>query len=427
MKLRVSRSDGLGGSVTIPGSKSHTIRAFFIASLADGESILRDPLVSKDAVSAVSACRAFGAEIKEEEGLFRVKGFGRTPRVPDNVIDVGNSGTTMLFAISTASLARGVTVLTGDGQIRRRPAGPLLEALNNLGAEVFSTKGDGNPPVVIRGAEKTAKNSSCRLDARLSQYLSSLLIHAPLFDGDTDIEIIRISEIPYVKMTLWWLDKLGIKYENEDFKRFHVYGRQSYKPFDQIIPGDFSSATFFAVLAAISGGEIVMKNLDMSDVQGDKEVVRMLERMGASVTVKPDGVIVRGARLVGSRLDLGDTPDAICALAVAGCFAEGETRLENVAQARLKETDRIAVMAAELQKMGADIEELDDGLVIRRSVLKGAEVDGHGDHRVVMSLALAGLIAEGSTVVSDAEAAAVTFPEFGGLLRDCGGKVATTE
>jgi 3-phosphoshikimate 1-carboxyvinyltransferase len=423
MKLRAANSGGLGGSVTIPGSKSHTIRALFLASLADGTSSIRSPLVSKDAEAALRACRAFGAEIEEEKDSFIVRGFGGRPRLPDNIVDVANSGTTMNFAIGTASLTNGVTVLTGDEQIRKRPVGPLIEAMNALGVNAFSTRGDGNPPVVVRNQSDTARGGFCRMDAPVSQYLSSLLIHAPLFEKDTEIEMIRLLEVPYVEMTLWWLDKFGIRYENDGFRRFRVYGGQSYTAFDETIPGDFSSATFFAVLAAVSGAEIFMKNLDMSDVQGDKEVLRLLERMGAKITVRPDGAGVRGGKLTGTRIDLNAMPDAICAMAVAGCFAEGETRIENVPQARLKETDRIAVMTAELKKMGADIEERDDGLVIRQSALAGTEVDGHGDHRVVMSLAVAGLLSEGVTTVGSAEAVGVTFPEFPKLIEDCGGNI----
>ena len=420
----------MGGTVVIPGSKSHTIRALFFASLAQGESIIRAPLLSNDAIAAVGACRAFGAEISEEPGLFRVKGFGGRPALPADIVDVGNSGTTMNFAIGTAALVQGTTVLTGDAQIRRRPVGPLVDALNSLGAEVYSTRGDGAPPIVVRG---TAKGGFCEMDAPVSQYLSSLLIHAPLFAGDTAVEMIRLLEVPYVGMTLWWLDKFGIRYENENYKRFKIYGGQHYAPFDETIPGDFSSATFFAVLGAISstsgapGAEIFMKNLDMTDVQGDKGVFALLEKMGAQVTVEPDGVGIKGAPLRGIEMDLDPMPDAICAMAVAGCFAEGETRIVNVPQARLKETDRIAVMTAELKKMGADIEELPDGLVVRKSTLHGAAVDGHHDHRVIMALAIAGLCAEGETQISGAEAMSVTFPNFPKLIGACGGNLSLSE
>jgi 3-phosphoshikimate 1-carboxyvinyltransferase len=437
MKLRAAHSPGLGGSVTIPGSKSHTIRALFIASLAEGTSVIRSPLVSKDAEAAVSACRAFGAKIEGKEDSFAVRGFGGRPCTPDDVVDVANSGTTMNFSIGMASLTKGTTVLSGDEQIRRRPVGPLLDALRDLGVDAFSTRGNGTPPVVVTGRSSGsepgaakdgfAKDGFCRMDAPVSQYLSSLLIHAPLFKNDTEIEMIRLLEVPYVEMTLWWLDKFNIRYDNDNFKHFRIYGGQSYSAFDETIPGDFSSATFFAVLAAASGAEIFMKNLNMSDVQGDKEILRLLERMGAKVTVMPDGVGVGGGRLIGTRMDLNATPDAICAMAVAGCFAEGETRIENVPQARVKETDRIAVMTAELRKMGADIEERDDGLVVRQSPLAGTEVEGHGDHRVVMSLAVAGLLSGGVTTVSGAEAVGVTFPEFSRLVKECGGDIAMIE
>ena len=414
----------MGGTVAIPGSKSHTIRALFFASLAEGESIIRAPLISSDAIAALDTCRAFGAEISEGPGLFRVKGFGGNPSLPADIVDVGNSGTTMNFAIGTAALVDGATVLTGDAQIRRRPVGPLVGALDALGAEAFSTRGDGAPPIVVRG---TAKGGSCKLDAPVSQYLSSLLVHAPLFARDTEIEMIRLLEVPYVGMTLWWLDKFGIRYENDDYKRFRIYGGQRYAAFDETIPGDFSSATFFAVLGAVSGTEIFMRNLDMSDVQGDKGVFDLLEKMGALVTTEPDGVRIKGERLRGIEMDLDPTPDAICAMAVAGCFAEGETRIVNVPQARLKETDRIAVMVAELKKMGADIEELPDGIVVRRSALHGAAVDGHHDHRVIMSLAVAGLCAEGETTISGAEAMSVTFPDFPKLIAECGGRISLSE
>ncbi len=420
MFLRLTHSCIPGGTITIPGSKSHTIRALFFASLASGRSVIKAPLISEDAVSAIRVCRAFGARIIEKKQAYEVEGFAGKPTLPDNVVDVGNSGTTMNFAIGMASLPDGISILTGDVQIRRRPIAPLEFALNNLGAKVLTTRNNGMPPVVVHGP---AKGGRTTLDAPVSQYLSSLLIHAPLFPHDTTVTLTRLLEVPYVEMTLWWLDKFGIRYENDNFRRFTVFGGQKYNGFEETIPGDFSSATFFAVLAAISGCDIFMRNLDMNDVQGDKGVLAILQRMGATVRPEPGGVRITGGKLRGVEMDLNSMPDALCALAVAGCFAEGETRILNVPQARLKETDRIAVMAQELKRMGADIEELDDGLVVRRSRITGTTVEGHGDHRVVMSLAIAGLCAEGRTVVTDAEAASVTFPEFAEIVRACGGDI----
>ncbi len=416
MVLRVSKSKA-GGRVGIPPSKSHTIRALFFASLAGGISTIEELLISEDALSAMETCRALGAEVSLEGRSCTVRGHGGRPKVPDDVINVGNSGTTLRFGVAASALGTGWTVFTGDRQIRSRQLGPLLEALNNLGASAFSTRGNGLAPVVVKGRMKGGKTD---LDSITSQYLSALLIHAPLLDGNTHIAVTRLNEVPYVDMTLWWLDRLGIRYENDNYGRFTLYGGQKYPAFNMRIPGDFSSATFLAVLAAVSGGEFVLENLDMSDPQGDKEVFRMLEKMGALVEYGEDYITVRGRGLEGQVLDLNSTPDALPAMAVAGCFAEGETRLVNVPQARIKETDRIHVMCTELAKMGAEIYELPDGLVIRRSRLKGCRLNGHHDHRVVMALALAGLNADGETAIDTAEAINVTFPDFVEILQRSG-------
>lgn len=420
MLLRVNKSR-VKGSFKIPGSKSHTIRALFIASLADGKSHIKDPLVSNDALSAADVCRALGAEIELLSDGFVVRGFNGKPCIPSDVVNVGNSGTTMNFGIMTAALSNGTSVFTGDHQIRSRPVGPLIEAMNNLGAHSYSTRGNGVPPIVVKGR---VKGGTTELDSITSQYLSSILINAPLFEKDTEVLLTRLYEVPYVEITMWWLDKQGIAYQNNGFKSFHIKGGQSYKPLNIRIPGDFSSATFFAVQAAISGEELILNNLDMSDPQGDKLVLSILEDMGAKITVREDGVVVKGEGLTGREIDMNSIPDALPAMAVAGCFAEGETRLVNVPQARLKETDRIMVMCRELSKMGADIKELEDGLVIRNSKLKGCRVNGWGDHRVVMALAVAGLNIEKETIIDTAEAVNVTFPEFVSFMSECGGNIA---
>ena len=419
MILKVRKSETCG-CVKIPGSKSHTIRALFIASLADGQSIITNPLISEDALSAVAVCRAFGAGIENHGDRFVVDGFNGMPSVPENIIDVGNSGTTLRFGLMTAGLIEGCTVFTGDYQIRRRPLGPLIDAMNTLGAKVFSTRDNMMAPVVVRGRLKGGRTE---LDAVTSQYLSSILVNAPMLDNDTEVVLTRLNEIPYVEMTMWWLDNQHIKYSNDSFKTIHIKGGQKYKAFNTVIPGDFSSATFFMVLAAISGGEFILKNLDITDPQGDKKVLDYLQGMGAVVKHAGDAISIKGGALKGIEIDMNATPDALPAMAVAGCFAQGETRLVNVPQARLKETDRIHVMCMELKKMGADIEELPDGLVIRNSRLKGCRVCGHDDHRIVMALAIAGLNTEGETVIETAEAMNVTFPEFPKLIENCGGYV----
>lgn len=416
MKLVINKSR-LSGSVEIPGSKSHTIRAEIIASLAEGVSRVRKPLVAQDTLSGLDACRLLGANIIDEDD-WTITGVAAKPKIPDNIIDVGNSGTTLYIALGTACLVDGISVFTGDDQIRRRPAGPIIDALNALGAKVESTRGNGMAPIIVRGP---MRGGSVKLDgSKTSQYLTSLLINCPLAGGDTYIEVENLVERPYVEMTLRWLEEQGVIIENDRFERFRIPGNQSYKPFDKAIPADFSSATFFLCAAAITGSELTLLGLDMNDTQGDKAIVDMLRQMGANVEQTGSGIRIKADGLRGAELDLGNTPDALPALAVTACFAEGETRLVNVPQARLKETDRIAVMCKELSKMGADIEELPDGLIIRGSKLHAAEVDGHSDHRVIMALAIAGLCLEDETTIFTAEALSVTFPTFVDLMKNAG-------
>lgn len=415
MELRC-RPSTIAGTVDIPGSKSHTIRAVAMAALAAGVSHIRRPLVSADTEAAVRAYRGFGATIDTGE-VWTVRGVGSRVQTPDNVVDVGNSGTTLYIALGSAALGEGYTVLTGDEQIRRRSAAPLLQALETLGATALSTRGNGCAPLLARGPLQGGRVS---IECPTSQYLTSLLLNCPLAAGDTEIEVPLLNERPYVQMTLDWLDRLGIHYEAEGLQRFRLPGRQHYTAFDRTIPADFSSATFFLCAAALGPAEVLIRGLDMADSQGDKAVVDMLRTMGADIIEEADGLRVRGRGLHGAELDLNATPDALPALAVAAALAEGETHLANVPQARLKETDRLAVMAQELSRRGADVTELADGLVIRGGRLSGGHADGHGDHRVIMALAVAGLYADGPLTISTAEAIGVTFPTFVELMTGLG-------
>jgi 3-phosphoshikimate 1-carboxyvinyltransferase len=423
MKLQV-QPGSLSGSVTIPGSKSHTIRGLIIGTLADGVGVLRRPLRASDTESCIRVCRALGAQVDaQSDEAWTVRGTAGKPRAASGPVDVGNSGTTLFLAMTAAALAEGETEFVGDEQTSRRPAGPLLSALTALGARAYSRRSNGCAPLVVGGGLRGGRVS---IECPTSQYLSSLLIGCPLAERDTVIDVSLLNEKPYVGMTLGWLSELGIKYgAADDYSHFEMPGRQHYPSFERMVPADFSSATFFLTAAAVTGSRLLLGGLDMRDTQGDKAVVRMLEAMGCTVQVEPEGVRIEGPEeLQGTSFDLNATPDALPSLAVAGCVAAGETRLLNVPQARAKETDRLAVMAAELRKMGAQVEELRDGLIIRQSTLHGAGLEGHGDHRVVMALAVAGLVARGVTTVDTAEAAAITFPNFVDLMRQAGAQVS---
>ncbi len=424
MKMIVEKTERLWGEVIIPGSKSHTIRGVVIGSLADGTSELKKPLESEDTMASVSGCKQIGAKIDISD-RWRIEGFGGEPHSPGKTLNLANSGTSLNLLTGVVSLGDFETILDGDASLRTRPVQPLLDALNLLGAKASSLKNNGKPPIRIRGKIRGGRTT---INGISSQFISSLLITTPLAEKDTEIKAFNVHEIPYIEMTLKWLNEQGIKYErNSDFTFFKIKGGQKYRPFDRIIPADWSSATFFLVAGAMTKSDLFLKGLDVSDVQGDKVVIEYLKKMGADISVEKEGVRIRGGELRGAELDLNDTPDALPAMAVLGCFAEGTTRLYNVAHARIKETDRIKVMAKELSKMNARVRETEDGLIIQHSKLKGTEVDGYYDHRVVMALSLAGLVASGTTKIDTAEAVSVTFPGFVNLMEKLGAKIKIEE
>ena len=428
MKLIVRKSR-LKGTVVIPGSKSHTIRVVAIASLAAGESLIHNPLDSSDTLSAVACYRALGAKIDTSAPkLWKVTGTEGEICTPPEIIDVCNSGTTLRIAMGSAALAPAgrTTTFTGDEQIQTRHIWPLMDALNNLGAKCKSLKNNGKAPVEITGKLTGGRTA---IAATTSQYLSSLLLCTPLAPKDTDIDVTLLNEPGYVQMTLDWLDKQQIKYENQPPGclaqpsrgcKFKIKGSQTYKAFDDTIPADFSSATFFLCAAAMSADEVTLLGLDFSDSQPDKAVVDYLKAMGANISIEQNSVTVKAATLKGAELDMNKTPDALPAIAVTAAFAEGTTKLLNVPQARSKETDRIKCMAEELTKLDVDVEELPDGLIMRPSRPKPAELHGWADHRIVMALSLAGLCLEGQCSIDSAEAMSVTFPGYVELMKGIG-------
>ncbi len=425
MKLTSSPAK-LSGRVRIPGSKSHTIRALILSALADGTSTIRTPLESQDTRSGFDAIRSLGATVrteKDEHGdeIWIVDGFGSTPKAEGQTIDVGNSGTTLYIALAVAALASGEIIFDGDEQIRRRSAQNLLSSLADLGVNINST-GNGCCPITIRGPITGGTTS---MECPTSQYLSALLIAAPLAQGQTEIHVPLLYEQPYVEMTLQWIKSLGINLEYKpDLSYFKIQGGQKYKSFDRAVAADFSSATFFLCAAAATGSELLVEGLDMADTQGDKAVIDYLRAMGAKIEQEDGGVrVYSGHPLYGAELDLNATPDALPAMAVTAAVATGKTVLGNVPQARIKETDRIAVMASELSTLGVKVEELEDGLVIEGGTIQSGTVGGHGDHRIVMAFAVAGLLAKGAVTVDTAEAAAVTFPTFTDLLSSIGGNL----
>lgn len=403
----VERSE-VSGEVSVPPSKSYTHRAIAISALGPGGSVKR-PLLSADTRATINAAEAFGAQIELQEEELAVIGVGGRPSTPENVIDVENSGTTLRIMSAVAALTDGA-VLTGDASIRRRPNGPLLKSLRDLGAEAFSIKNNDCAPLVIRGGLRGGKTV---LDGSVSsQFLSALLLSCPLAENDAEIEIDgELKSRPYAEITLEMLKDAGAKIET-DFCKFFVEGGQSYDLDGYTVPGDFSSASYLLAAAAVTGSRLSISGLRPSK-QGDSAIVAILQEMGAEISwdrEKGDLTIV-GHDLDCVEVDASLTPDLVPTIAVLGALARGRTVIKNAEHVRHKETDRLHAMAVELSKMGAKIKERPDGLVIEGGKLEGAIVSGHHDHRIVMALTVAGLVA-GDTRIDTAESVCVSYPGF---------------
>jgi len=406
MIASIERS-AVSGEAYAPPSKSYTHRAVLITALGPGGTVER-PLISADTQATISACQAIGAEVVQEESL-RIEGVNGDPRTPDDVINVLNSGTTLRFLSAVVALTEGA-VLTGDASIRSRPNGPLLKSLNDLGARAFSIKGNQRAPLVIQGR---MRGGSTNLDGGVSsQFLSALLIACPLADGDTSINIQgELKSRPYAEITLDMLNDAGVRVE-VDGNEFHLDGGQRYGLRSYQVPGDFSSASYLLAAAAVTGSTLTVRGLFPSR-QGDAAIVEVLRRMGADIDWDQQAGVLKiaGGELRGVEVDASRTPDLVPTISVLGAVAEGVTVIKNAEHVRLKETDRLKAMASELSKMGVKIKEHPDGLEIQGGGLKGARVSGYHDHRIVMALTVAGLVA-GDTTIDTAESVAISYPQF---------------
>ncbi|ODS36303.1 MAG: 3-phosphoshikimate 1-carboxyvinyltransferase [Candidatus Altiarchaeales archaeon WOR_SM1_86-2] len=421
MKLTAKNTRSLSGTVNAPPSKSYTHRAVIIGSLAGGESKIIDPLLSADTLASINSCRAIGAGIEVRDNRLDIRGVGGEPTIPGDVIDVENSGTTIRIMTAVSALCGGRVTLTGDESIQKRPMEPLLDALEQLGVE--TTSKNGKPPVSVSGPIKGGK---CRIRGDISsQFISGLLIACPLAGNDTGIELTtELKSKPYVGMTIDTLEKFGAEIDFSG-NRFKVNGSQTYTPGEYVVEGDHSSAAFILGAAALTDSEVTVKNLFGDSKQGDKKIVKILEGMGCELEVGGDYVSVHGSsRLEGVEVDLSDSPDLVPIVSVLGALADGKTTIVGVEHVRYKECDRLSAMASELTKMGANVDEFKDSLSISGvRKLKGANVGGWNDHRIVMALAVAGLRAEGETKISDAETVKISFPDFVEVMQKLGARV----
>ena len=404
------RKSKVEGTLKIPPSKSHSLRALVFAMMADGVSKIYNYLNSPDTHHMIDAIKHFGAKVTVHESHLEITGINGDVNVIEDIIQCGNSGQVLRFLGAIAALSDNYCVLTGDHSIRHnRPTKPLLEGLRGLGVMAESTRLDDKSPVIVKGP---ITNYTTTLDGKDSQPVSGLLIALSFANAPSTIHVTDPGEKPWIDFTLFWLDKFNIRYTNDSYAKYTLEGNSKYPGFNMEVPGDFSSAAFPIVAALITNSTLTIHPIDMDDVQGDKKIIDTLKKMGAKIEIDGNFLTVYPSKLKGIEIDINDFIDAITILAVVGTYAEGETVITNASIARKKECDRISAITAELKKMGADISEKKDGLVIRQSSLKGANVESYNDHRMVLSLSCAALAADGITTINKVGCVKKTYPTF---------------
>lgn len=403
------------GALRVPGSKSITNRALLLAALADGPSRLEGALFSDDTHYMSEALRALGIPVRADAGaeLFEVEGAGG--RIPATTAElfVGNSGTSARFLTALLALGNGPYRVDGVERMRQRPIGDLLSALQQLGVNARDELGTGCLPVVVESRGLRGGKTTMRADAS-SQFLSALLMVAPLGETDTEIEIAgELFSKPYIEITLRMMRDWGAQVQHDEMRRFHIPGGQSYRAQNYQIEPDASGASYFWAAAAATGGRVRVEGIGQDTLQGDAAFVDVLAGMGCIVDKGPNYIEVESTSpLRGVDVDMNAISDTVMTLAAIAPFAEGPVSINNVGHIRHKETDRIHAVVTELNRLGVLVEEREDGLTIHPAKqLQPAHIETYDDHRMAMSFAITGLKAPGVTIL-DPGCVAKTFPDF---------------
>ena len=410
----------ISGRVDLPGSKSLSNRVLLLSMLAEGTTQIQNLLDSDDVRYMIGALEKLGITLQETREKNEISVEGCSGRIPNSDLELmlGNAGTAMRPLTAALTLGQGRYVLDGVPRMRERPIVDLVEGLQQLGAKVRLLNGPPGPPVEILA--QGLPGGTARIKGSVSsQFLSAILMAAPGAEKDVTLEIDdTLVSVPYVEMTLALMERFGVHVENRDFQEFHIPGKQTYhSPGDFFVEGDASSASYFLAGAAITGGTVTVHGCGTESLQGDSKFAEVLEQMGAETQWQPHSVTVRGNTLKGVDLDMNRMPDAAMTLAVAALFAEGTTKIRNVYNWRLKETERMKAVTTELRKLGAEVEEGGDYLIIDPpDQIQSTEIETYDDHRMAMAFSLAACGAESVTIL-DPGCVSKTFPDYFEVLK----------
>jgi 3-phosphoshikimate 1-carboxyvinyltransferase len=420
-KLTLQPISRVEGEINLPGSKSLSNRALLLAALAEGTTTVTNLLDSDDIRHMLNALKALGVqyELSDDKTVCTVQGVGGAFNVQNGLsLFLGNAGTAMrplTAALCLKGQSEAEIVLTGEPRMKERPILHLVDALKQAGASVQYLENEGYPPIAIRNSG--LKGGKIQIDGSISsQFLTALLMSAPLADGDMEIEIVGdLVSKPYIDITLAMMADFGVSVQNNDYKTFFVQGNQRYiaPQGKYLVEGDASSASYFLAAAAIKG-KIKVTGIGKKSIQGDRLFAEVLEKMGAKITWGDDFVQAERGELKGVDMDMNHIPDAAMTIATTALFAEGETVIRNIYNWRVKETDRLTAMATELRKVGATVEEGEDFIRVQPLALtdfKHAEIETYNDHRMAMCFALVAL-SDTPVTILDPKCTAKTFPTF---------------
>lgn len=421
MNCKVEQSK-LSGTITCPPNKSYTHRAIFLASLVNGKSLVKNVLRSRDTNATIEMCKSLGAEITEAGNNLKIKGISRFGG-DELSVDASNSGTTIRIATAISALRDAKTTLTGDESLRKRPMSALLEALETLGAKCSSN--DGKPPVEIVG--KISGGEISIAGNVSSQFISALFIASPLTEKGITINIVsELVSKPYLDATISTMKKFGAEVDIiEPYKKYRIEP-QEYKHTTITIPTDFSSVALLLSASVLVGEKLTIK-ISIGDLaQGDEAIIDILGKLGVDVSLNNNAIKVDAPeKLLGGKFDLSNTPDLLPPLAILALKCAFPLELYNVRHARFKETDRIAILVRELRKLGLEITEKEDGMILNPPTkLTGATLDSEDDHRLFMAFCIAAMYV-GDCTVSDPESVDVSYPSFISDMNRVGAKIST--
>ena len=421
MKCKVEKSK-ISGEIVCPPNKSYTHRAIFLASLAGKNSVVENVLFSADTKATIDACKKFGAEIVIENSSIIAKNPIKTGiKVPE--INTENSGTTIRIASGIASLFSEEITLTGDSSLQKRPMQPLLDALSSIGAKCIST--DGKPPIKIKGK---ITGGDVKIPGNFSsQFISALLICAPLTENGINLAIEEnLVSKPYLDATIATMRKFGVTVQTLiPYKRYNI-SPQIYKECTFTVPIDFSSLALLLSANVLNGEDITIKGNIGNLPQGDEVFIDILEQLGVQITINDEEIKIKSPeKLNGGKFDLSNSPDLLPPLAILSLKSSKPIEIFNVKHARLKETDRIAIVSRELVKLGIKIQENEDGLILEASEnICGADLNSEEDHRLFMAFCIAGMYV-GDCTVTDPESVQVSYPNFVEEMNRLGAKIQT--